>query len=147
MFAIWVAKVSREKCIRKRMIVTRKNPPNISKIRATFQVPIGAVFTYGAYIHNPDNSVITEDIIIHEKTHEIQQGSDPEAWWNLYMVDSQFRLFQEVEAYRNQYAFYCRKVKDRNKRDKFLRKLGNDLGSEMYGNIISVSGAMKQIKT
>lgn len=105
------------------------------------------VFTYGDTIYNPSAREIPNHLIEHEKTHILQQGDDPDGWWNRYIQDPYFRIDQEVEAYANQYKFICHKVKDRNARHKILLQFANSLSSPRYGGIILSQDAYKMIKS
>src|SRR5258708_14781803 len=91
-------------------------PPNYDQISKTFKLHKNVVFTYGQTLYNPDRIPIPDPLKIHEGTHTIQQGKDPALWWERYLIDSEFRLKQEAEAYGYKYYVYCKKVKDRNKR-------------------------------
>lgn len=83
--------------------------------------------------------------MIHEQTHWRQQGDDPAGWWNKYLVDSNFRVEQELAAYKNQYWEYL-KHHDRNNANHFAMKIARDLSSSLYGNILSFSEAFYLIK-
>ena len=108
------------------MIITAKPPPNFDRIKEVLNPPPNAVFTYGEHLHCPDERVIiSDDLIIHETIHSMQQGKDPEAWWQLYLIDPEFRKSQEMDAYKNQYNFYCSQVADRNKRALFAKRLAD----------------------
>lgn len=121
-------------------------PPNIDKIVEHIgNPPMTAVFTYGDTIYNPSNGVVDSYLITHEETHQKQQGEVPEEWWSKYYTDKQFRLDQELEAYRNQYRHFCRNKKDPNKEAKFLEFIAFHLSSEMYGNIITKEEAKERI--
>lgn len=94
----------------------------------------GAVFTVGNTIHS-EHWPISPDLYEHEKTHVIQQDGYEGGftqWWDRYFEDPYFRYTQEVEAYQNQYKFYCKAVKDRNQRAKFLYVIAIHL-TNMYG--------------
>lgn len=123
-------------------------PPNIEEIDKVFNVKNtkGIVYTYGDILFNPDNGYIDVTLMVHEETHTSQQGNDPKGWWDRYMTDVNFRLSQEIEAYKNQYKKFCELFIDKNIRFKFLRKIASDLSGPMYGNIINVNEAMKAIK-
>lgn len=130
------------------MNVINAYPPNIEKIRKAFPINKNTVFTYGDTIYAPTvNFKLSPDLQAHEQTHTIQQGPDPEAWWDRYISDTQFRLDQEIEAYRNQYRFYCKFVKGRNERFNFLRTIAGDLSSPLYGNLIGFLDATERIKS
>lgn len=100
------------------MKIINNNPPNIDKIKKAFPIVKGTIFCYGDSIYNPDGMIISEDLIIHEGIHQKQQGDKIEEWWDKYISDKEFRLEQELEAYRNQYNYALEKY-PRNKR-KFL---------------------------
>mgnify|MGYP001575301922 CR=1 FL=1 len=109
------------------MIISASPPPNFDRIKEVLNPPENTVFTYGERLHCPDKRVIiSDDLIVHETIHSMQQGKDPEAWWQLYLIDPEFRKSQEMDAYRNQYNFYCLKIKDRNMRAVFAKKLADD---------------------
>lgn len=129
------------------MEIIQDYPPNIEAIRKRFILHKGTVFAYGNIIYNPDGNQLNSALIIHEETHQKQQGNDVEGWWKRYLENDQFRLSQEIEAYRNQYKETKRVFKDKNKLDRFLRYMVQDLSSEIYGNMISVSEARKLIVT
>lgn len=115
------------------MKVLKENPPNFDLIKEKFEVQNNTVFTYGDTIYAPKvDFELPPDLIAHEKTHQIQQGADPDAWWNKYLEDRSFRFDQELEAYRNQYKFYCKFNKDRNARSKFLVTIAQDLSGGLY---------------
>lgn len=91
---------------------------------------------------------MTEDLIVHEETHRDQQMSylTPGEWWEKYLEDPEFRLSQEVEAYRNQYREFIKKCHDRNKIFLFVHRIAGDLSSSLYGNMIDYQKAIKLIK-
>jgi hypothetical protein len=85
---------------------------------------------------------------MHEQTHMLQQKAigGPVKWWRQYLKDPKFRLIQELQAYRNQYKYFCRQVKDREQQFRALHKLATDLASPMYGGILSYQDALQGIK-
>lgn len=122
-------------------------PPNYDKIKEAFDIenkPV--VFCYGKYLYNPSGGIVPPDLIEHESTHCRQQNGDPEAWWDRYISDKNFRLAQEVEAYRNQYKYICRISNNRNEIFDFLKQISIDLSSSIYGNITTFTEAMNLIK-
>jgi hypothetical protein len=120
-------------------------PPNIEDIKKVFKLNDNVIFTYGNTIYNPNRGNIDLALMAHEQTHSIQQGDKVKEWWERYLKDKEFRLSQELQAYQVQYQYYCKAIKDRNQRYRFLNRLAGDLSSEIYGNIISRSEAIKQI--
>lgn len=121
--------------------VVREYPPNIDKIDAVLHVrkQVGIVYAYGGKIYAPDsNNDLPFDIHEHERVHARQheEHGGSEAWWDRYLSDVQFRLDQEVEAYRAQLAYidahYGRQSR-RHARDYIC----STLASAMYGNLVS----------
>jgi hypothetical protein len=130
------------------MKIVNAYPPNIDKIREVFTLKPGIVFTYEGKLYNPDGGpTVSDDLLAHEETHVVQQkeigGSD--AWWSKYFVDIDFRLEQELEAYRNQYR-YALEHYNRPARRRLLKHISKDLSGVMYGNIISEEEAVNKIK-
>lgn len=125
------------------MKIIEQYPPNYKEIEKAFNLGgITPVFTYGNYIYNPHKCIITLDLGEHERTHSRQQKEAPELWWDKYLKDPEFRLSQELEAYRNQFRFYKTAVKGWM---PFLKRIAGDLSGRMYGNIISYQDAFNAI--
>lgn len=108
------------------------------KCRDKFKVDFrkGVVFTVGDTIHAM-RFPLPADLYEHEKTHVIQQSNYAggwTAWWDRYLDDPYFRYTQEIEAYRNQYKYFCSQVRDRNTRAKFLYQITHQMMT-MYGEI------------
>lgn len=114
--------------------VSHEIPPIFARCHEVFGVEWGhVVITYGdtVYAKYP----LTEDIVVHEATHVRQQaGIGVEAWWEKYFMNEEFRLNQEVEAYRNQVQFIRKTVKDRNQAFTQCHKLWQDM-ERMYGGM------------
>lgn len=129
------------------MLIKAGFPPNYQDIKMILVPGARTVFTYGKTMYIQDNPPenITEELIAHEETHSRQQ-KNPREWWERYLVDTKFRLEQEIEAYHNQYVHF----KDRhkwNKVDVLLNEIARDLSSPMYGGIISYDDARERIIT
>lgn len=104
----------------------------------------GIIICYGNTIHC--NQKVSPDKIVHETIHVKQQkkiGKDE--WWRMYIDIPSFRLEQEVEAYRAEYQFVKRNIKDREALFKFLTRMAKHLSSENYGDIITTDEAIKLI--
>lgn len=121
-------------------------PPNIEEIREAFNPPPYAVFTYAPKIYNPTEALLPPHLIAHEKVHLEQQGDNPKKWWKRFIADPEFRMQEELEAYRVQYQYFCRNIPNRMKRYDFLRELGLLISGPMYGNQISLQDAMLKIR-
>lgn len=127
-----------------------KDAPNLQALKDMFHISeVDAIIAYGDAIYAP-NKTLTADLLVHEMVHCERQGFNPESakrWYEKYMGDPQFRLAEEVAAYRQQY-FYCTRVyKDRNRQAKILHALAMELSSARYGSIVSHSVAKKLIGT
>lgn len=132
------------------MEIKDKYPPNIQKIRETFSSYTfdnsQTFFAYLPYIYNPSGIEIPTDLLFHESIHLKQQGNNPEQWWDKYLSDAKFRLEQELEAYRQQYKFAKKIIKDRNKLAIGLMRMANCLSGPMYGNLLTQKEALEKIK-
>ena len=85
----------------------------------------------------------------HEFTHcEQQRFSSLYAivWWIKYVTNSQFRLKQEIDAYRTQYEVFKSKIKDREKVNRYLYLLAQELSGRRYNSIINLTDAIGAIK-
>ena len=121
-------------------------PPNIEKIKAAFNIEgLKVVFTYGDTIYNPHTDAVSDHLMVHESTHARQQGDDPDAWWDKYIADPEFRKEQELEAYANQYLFMKKACTNRVLKD-FLYQIANDLSGQIYGNLMSLTEAESAIR-
>ena len=130
------------------MQIVNAFPPNFDKIKEAFPVRNNTVFAYGDAIFAPgSNGTLPKDLIEHERVHLGQQAGDPEKWWDKYISDAKFRLDQEVEAYRAQYRMYKSMVGgNKPKCFSFLKFIGQDLSSPLYGNMVGMFDAMRMIE-
>lgn len=122
-------------------------PPNIEDIRAVFdlsnQEPI---FCWGDIIYNPHNIDVNEFLKVHEHVHSDQQSkTSPAAWWSEYLVDTEFRLRQELPAHRAEYRAFRARHKDRNLHARALHGIAERLSSPLYGSVITLKQAKKEI--
>lgn len=110
-----------------------------------------AVFTYADTCYSPSGVTdLSADLIRHEETHSEQQYHDTthaRVWWQRWIMDPEWRVEQEAEAYAEQYKFLCGRHKDRNVRAQYLHGLATQLAGPMYGNAIKHRDAMKKIKS
>lgn len=121
-------------------------PPNIDEIRAVLPVPKNVLFAWGDVIYNPYGIDVPGELIAHEEIHSNQQGGDPAKWWRRYLVDVRWRLSQELEAHRAEWAWVREHVTDRRERRFKLKQIAKRLSSPMYGSAISRAKAVKLIK-
>lgn len=101
----------------------------------------GLIITYGDTVYC--SSELDPSLIIHEGVHVKQQKEmGPEKWWDKYFVDKEFRLSQEVEAYKAQIRYIKLNVKDRNTAFKICHKIWQDM-VRMYGGMCTYEEAKK----
>lgn len=103
------------------------------------------VFVYAPNIYSPAGIELRPDLKAHEEVHVTRQGDDPQAWWDEYLVNPDFRLREELAAYQVQYK-YMEVHYDRAKRRAILASIAKDLASPMYGGIITKEQATRLIK-
>jgi len=86
------------------------------------------------------NDNLQDHFLAHEQTHIRQQKNKLNGiiWWIKYSFSKQFRLNQEIEAYRKQYKV----LGD----PRLLHQIATDLSGRLYGNIISYDEAVRSIK-
>lgn len=131
------------------MKVIKDFPPNYNAIIGVFPVADrkGVVFTYGDVIYAPYlKRKLPKHLLVHEGTHKRQQNGNPEAWWDKYLSDVDFRLSQEIEAYRNQWTYVVKNSHNLKEKLELLDKLSTDLSDAMYGNIINKQQAKELIQ-
>lgn len=128
------------------MKISKEKPPNYDKILTFFDVKDkNVVFAYGDTIYAPNGGDIAEHLVVHEAIHSKQQNTDPEGWWQRYLVDGAFRLDQEVQAYATQYT-YIKRLYPVRVSDEFLDEIARDLSSAIYGNIVDFHKAHSLIR-
>lgn len=128
------------------MKTVKAYPPNIEEIQKIFgrKAIAHAIFTYAPHVYYPDGGELPEHLVAHEQTHLSQQGDKPAEWWERYLVDQQFRLEQEVEAYREQYQNALETL-PRKVRRQLLQQISRDLSGPLYGYIIKFDQAKEAI--
>lgn len=106
------------------------------------------LFAYGDTIYSPSGKNIPDYLITHEEVHQRQQTAigGPKIWWDKYLSDDKFMLSQEIEAYHEQYKFYCAQEKELSLRYKMLMACATALSGPVYGNSIGKAHALFRIK-
>jgi len=131
-------------------MVKKEYPPNFERIQKAFRSYTfdnsQMIYAYWPDIYNPDGVHIPKDTMAHELVHLERQENNPEAWWDKYLTNANFRLEEELAAYREQYRFAKTIIKDRNKLALGLMKIAHCLASSMYGNLLSINEAIKAIE-
>lgn len=116
--------------------IKNEKPPIWEEAHKHFKIDDGKTFyTYGRCIYNPAGLKLPDHIVAHEKVHMAQQEAigGPDIWWEKYFADPEFRMHEELEAYREQYRFYKNIHQNRRKREIFLEEIAKHLSSGMYG--------------
>lgn len=105
----------------------------------------GIIITYGNTVYCKYD--LSPAKVIHESTHVKQQEAMGKWWWwRKYIKDANFRMSQEVEAYKNEVDFIRKTIKNREIVNKMLVQIARDLSSSIYGNLISYDEALKFVK-
>lgn len=67
-------------------------------------------------------------------------------WWYKYLKYPKFRLEEELLAYRSEYWYIKKRIKEKEKVNTFLIRKAEDLSGPIYGSLISYSEALKEIQ-
>ena len=133
--------------------ISHEKPPVYERCHELFGVDWvkdRVVFAYGDTIHCAPSTTVPADVEAHEKTHFKQQAAHPggaKGWWDQYLEDPAFRLSQEIEAYRAQYQWLERNMKNRNERFRIFMHMVGDLSGPIYGKLMTQQEAMKAIRS
>lgn len=110
------------------MIKPQSEFPLIDIYKKHFPIHDRVVFAYGDCIYT--NYPLTQDLLIHEKTHlEQQKKYGLDVWVDKYLNDIHFRAKMEEEAYKKQ----LESIKDRNQRFRIKLQIQKDINSGLYG--------------
>ena len=131
------------------MKVIKSFPPNFTKISKAFPVvkgKPGILYAYGSTLYNPTGITVAPWIVAHEAIHmSRQEARGVEAWWDMYLVDDKFRLFEEVLAHRAEYHAFDNWNHNPRKLARYLDVMAERLSGPLYGRLISKAGAMDLI--
>ncbi len=130
-----------------KVTIIHEKPPVYDLLQARFGIDwnSGIIITYYPNVHCI--APLPPEKIIHEAVHIRQQKAiGVENWWHKFMVDSIFRLEQEIEAHREEARFIKKYIKDRNHANEFIIEIAKNLSGPIYGNIVTFQEAMKMIK-
>lgn len=131
------------------MKITVDYPPNFEQIDRAFG-PLGhksILYAYGDTIYNPMDVVIAPQLIAHEEMHGIQQmqHESAESWWDLYLSNKAFRLYEETLAHRAEYQHMVSNAPNRFGRRMALKHVAQRLAAPLYGRIITTANAKKEL--
>lgn len=120
------------------MKIVTARPPNFDQIAAVFKAALkpGVIFCYGETIFNPSGRPLSPALIIHESVHSHRQNGKPDAWWERYLVDADFRFEEELFAHQEEYGAVCKGL-TRNQRRGELRQISRRLAGPLYGCMVT----------
>lgn len=100
------------------------------------------IFAWGGTIFNPGNITVGHELMAHELVHGARQKDDIRGWWRRYIDDPQFRLKEELQAHKAEFARAALGVKDRNRRARILSVTAQRLAAPLYGGVIAYQDAL-----
>lgn len=129
------------------LAVLSEKPPNFASIVAVFPEASkpGVMFAYDGRIYAPGLTRVRAELQIHEQIHVERQGNGSEKWWERYLIDTTFRLEEELLAHRAEYRAYCQRHSSAFKQRTALINIAGKLSSPLYGSMITVEDASKGI--
>ena len=123
------------------MLKPQSEFPLLDKYKEKFEITPNTIFAYDGNIYS--NSELSPDLMVHEETHLKQQEAHGlDNWVDKFLNDPEFRLWQEVDAYKKQLA----SIKDREFRFHIRQECIANLSSSLYGNIVSKEQAKNLLK-
>lgn len=127
-------------------MIIKDFPPNYGLILQYLPTTKFTIYAYGEYIYNPSGEQIPLDVIEHEKVHLSRQKTfgTSEGWWSKYLLDSTFRLNEELAAYSAQYELVKKHVPTKIA-EEHLNELASNL-SKLYNLDITIPKAKTAIK-
>lgn len=108
------------------------------------------IFAYAPYIYCTNRAKCGPEKVAHEAIHlarQTQNGMTPEAWWDRYLTDDDFRRQEEVLAHVAEYLFLCEKESGRGARRRNLVIIAGNLASPIYGRLFSIEEAKSLLKS
>lgn len=130
------------------MKILRVYPPNyldIIKALPWVKGKNGIVYAWGDILYNPSMAHITPWLEAHEGVHGERQGAEILQWWDRYLTDPQWRLEEEIPAHRAEWKRYRKVTGSQAMKTRYLRKIADRLSGPLYGNLIDLPGAIKEI--
>ena|SRR3990167_2183881 len=130
------------------MKIIKGFPPNIDSIKLALGIYPDTLYCFGDTIYYPEGKEVPDDVQVHEKVHIEQQNkySSPEVWWTKYLLDKEFRLEQELEAYALQYKWVREQYEDHRAHAECLFEISDNLRSPRYKLGISFGQAESKIR-
>ncbi len=132
------------------MIVTGR-PPNFEKLVKVFPAALkaGTIFAYAPNIYVSGQPTLSPALNTHEHVHlsrqQVYEGG-PEAWWDRYLIDREFRLEEELLAHCAEYQ-YLIEFGSRKDRRKALDTVASRLCGPLYSLGLSPKKAAALIES
>jgi len=125
--------------------IVHDKPPNWDELVAAF--PRAAELSrlycaWGDRIYSIAGDTPPPEIMAHEYVHCARQKDDVRGWWRRYIDDPVFRLKEEVQAHKAEFARIALGVRDRNRRARLLSVTATRLAAPLYGGVISYQDAL-----
>lgn len=127
-------------------------PPHIAEIEKQvpdFRKNKNILTSYGDTIYNPSGKPIPEDVMKHEEVHGRQHAAYPggaAAFSARCLLDKDFYLKSELEAYQAQYLYLCSVEKGTANRKKTIaQRMAYRLRNPVYGFNLSQFDAVELI--
>ena len=127
------------------MKIVHDKPPNWDELVAAFPVAATRPALYVAWgdrIYSIAGDTPPPELMAHEYVHGQRQGADITGWWRRYIDDPVFRLKEEVQAHKAEFARAALGEKDRNRRARILNVTATRLAAPLYGGVISHMDAL-----
>ena len=111
--------------------------PYLNDFLKKFRIDNQTVFAYDNTIFANHN--LPPDILEHELVHIKRMADNPDKWIRQYLKSKQFRLAEEIIAFR----FQINSIKNREARNHCRQECANNLSDVLYDNLVSYAEAMK----
>lgn len=122
-------------------------PPNFKDIVKVFPhaADKGVLFCWNDIIFNPSGFAVGPSIVAHEKVHSKRQDGKAEDWWAKYLIDTEFRLKEELLAHTMEFLVASEGQTRHNRRGNLV-VVSKKLSSPLYGGMVSYNEAKELIK-
>lgn len=146
------------------MKIIKAYPPNYVQIRTAFPQVVGRqgiLYAWGDRIYNPSGVNLPWWLKEHEEVHGSRQshvfhpqntalGTEWEndairTWWDKYITDPNFRLWEEILAHRAEWEVYSSLYVNRAQQKTYLASMAERLSGPLYNNMIGLAEAVKEI--
>ena len=129
------------------VIYSNERPDILIKLENRFGVDWNddLIIAWNGKIHS--KNAPSAEKIVHEMVHlEEQSAMGNDAWWECYLNSPEFRLEQEIKAYKAEADFVKKYIKNREHRYKMIHEMAKNLSSSIYGGIIGMQEALRLLR-